>query len=152
MNTNGVIEIMSGLNLSPNPVVLLVQSGLFLTGLVIVKKLFVVPFMKIKKHREHLTIGTKSDIQTIQLKNEIDQKSLIDKLAQAKLEALSDGNRIRQKAFVERGRIVEAAQLESKRILTEFEAKLDKALNVEAEKLPKVVAEVARSCFEVTIQ
>lgn len=61
---------MAALNLDPNPLIIAAQMGIFIGAVVVVKKLMVDPYLKVKDKRDSLTVGSTDDAKTLVAENE----------------------------------------------------------------------------------
>ncbi len=78
---------MSSLNIAPNPKAVALLLIIFLANILIIKKLILESFLKLKKHRDALTTGSVAETKKIQQQNEILQKTIESKKKEAILEA-----------------------------------------------------------------
>lgn len=61
---------MAALNLDPNPLIIAAQMGIFIGAVVVVKKLMVDPYLKVKDKRDGLTVGSTDDAKALVQENE----------------------------------------------------------------------------------
>ena len=71
---------MSSLNLTPNPSILLVQLGLFLANLFVIKKLILQPYLALRARREAMTTGNAGEAQKLAHEASEKAKQIDDKL------------------------------------------------------------------------
>lgn len=61
---------MAALNLDPNPLIIAAQMGIFIGAVVVVKKLMVEPYLRVKDKRDGLTVGSTDHAKTLVAENE----------------------------------------------------------------------------------
>lgn len=61
---------MAALNLDPNPLIIAAQMGIFIGAVVVVKKLMVEPYLRVKNKRDGLTVGSTDHAKTLVAENE----------------------------------------------------------------------------------
>lgn len=61
---------MAALNLDPNPLIIAAQMGIFIGAIVVVKKLMVNPYLKVKDRRDGLTVGSTDHAKALVQENE----------------------------------------------------------------------------------
>lgn len=142
---------MSDLNLIPNPKVLMVNTSIFLANLVIMKKLFMDPYLAVRDKRYALTNqqhGTAAELiaQSNQLEAKIKQK--MD-------QALADARLIRaeskEKADRKREEILSAAHAAAKKTIAEATVTTAAILKSERAKLPQIVNQLATALYTTTV-
>ncbi len=142
---------MASLNLVPNPPVLAVQAVIFLTSLVVVKKLFVEPYLELRDKREKLTVGSKD--QALRLLEETDRVSLdiTSKLNAAITEAKQAREKIRDAAIEKRTSALSAAEGESRKFLAEVETQIKQDLAQEKAKVPAIVKSLTDEVYKLAL-
>lgn len=71
---------MASLNLTPDPVVLGVQAGIFLLNMYVVKKLILDPYMKLRTAQDAKTGGSQNEAQAL-----LDKASEMDRIVGEKM-------------------------------------------------------------------
>lgn len=101
---------MAHLNLSPDPVVLGVQAGIFLANMYIVKKLMLDPYMKLRTARDAKTGGSQHDAQAL-LDQAADMDRIIgEKMRDAHRTAAQTRDKIKSTAMTKRGELLSQAE------------------------------------------
>jgi F0F1-type ATP synthase membrane subunit b/b' len=133
---------MAGLHLMPNPGVLLVQTGLFVANVIVVKKLMLEPYLKVRAKRFSATEGSLDFAATTTETNEKLTKELELKLMSAQAEIKRDAQLVIDKANAEREVLLKGAEGRARESLGQVEAMVKKELDEERQKLPKIVEEL----------
>lgn len=142
---------MSSLNLSPNPTVMLVQTGIFLANFVAIKKLFLDPYLTLADKRQELTVGNQRDAQVLEQKNEETLRILASKIDQARDEAALTRTQVTTEANSKRDAILSEAELEAKRTIEEMRVQIREELAEERSKLPGIVQELTEAMYQRTV-
>ncbi len=142
---------MSGLNLTPNPLVLATQAGIFLTSLYTIKTLMITPYLKVRGKRQELTVGSQSEAGSILSKNAETMTMVESKIAQAVTEARQIGDKLRAAAQEERKTILAQAHSEAQRVMSAMEENIKSTLVQERQKIPNIVEQISQICFEQTV-
>jgi F0F1-type ATP synthase membrane subunit b/b' len=133
---------MAGLHLVPNPAVLLVQTGLFVANVIVVKKLMLEPYLRVRAKRFSATEGSLDFAATTTETNEKLTKELELKLMSAQAEIKRDAQLLIDKANAEREVLLKSAEGKARESLGQVEAMVKKELDEERQKLPKIVEEL----------
>lgn len=139
---------MSSLNLVPNPSVMLVQVGLFVSSFVIIKKLFLEPYLKVSDQREALTKGSVKDAASIIKANECSQIQIDGKLSQMRDESAKLRESAHTAAQQEALSIVSAAESDSKSAVEAIKKGIEIELQEERVKIPRIVEDLTASMFK----
>jgi F-type H+-transporting ATPase subunit b len=114
--------------LIPDPIVLCVQAGLFLTSVVVVKKTMLDPYRKLRAHRDGLTTGSSDQSKTLSQQAEGLRNRLDDIIKKSRDQARQEADRIRLNATALKEQIVQQAEAEASRILESATAELSASL------------------------
>jgi F0F1-type ATP synthase membrane subunit b/b' len=133
---------MAGLHLMPNPEVLLVQTGLFVASVVVVKKLMLEPYLKVRAKRFSATEGSLDFAATTTETNEKLTKELELKLMSAHAEIKREAQRLIDKATEEREALLKGVEGKARQSLGQVEATIRQELAEERKKVPKIVEEL----------
>ena len=122
------------MNLVPNPTVLAVQAGVFLTNLVVVKKLFVEPYLSVRDRRDALTVGSKDEAQKFLAESERIALELQARIQTAAEEAKKEREKSREAAMVKRQAALAAASADAKKLIEQVEKQIQQDLTDEKAK------------------
>lgn len=142
---------MAGLNLNPNPIIMVTQAGFFFASLITVKKLMLDPYLKIRDSRLASTKGSQSDSKEIIKDNETKERSIEEKMTTGIEEARHFSEDIRNKAKTQRDQILADAQEKSRELIKASEAKLKETLNQETSKISNVISEITDVLYNKTL-
>ena len=134
---------MAGLNLVPNPTVLAIQTGIFLTALVVVKKLFLTPYLRIKERSEKATTGSQSAAASTTSENSNLGAKIEARLAEAAAQARQQAQTIKTKALHERDTYVTAAESDAKQTIGAMRKTIDDELKAEKGRVPAIVQQLS---------
>ena len=139
------------LDLIPKLPVLVVQTGIFLANVGLIRNLFVLPYLKVRDDRERTTIGKKDD--AIRLSAEFKELSEdIDRRLGDSMRKIRQEREFRRtKALERRQEIIQSAITESKSIADDAEKMLKEAVRLEKSKIPDVVREISEAVFRTTL-
>lgn len=142
---------MASLNLIPNSGVLVVQAGIFLANMVVVKKLIIDPYLQLKDKREEMTLGNqeaaKSLLQACQKKNE----ELDAQMTTVYVEAMAIRKKHKEQAEVVQQKDLLDARHEAVDYIEKMRCELRQNLHDEREKLPVVIAKLADEVYKASL-
>ena len=137
------------LDLVPDPITLVIQGVMFMIGYVIIDKLMLQPYLKLRGKREALTSGRQDDAtqalqQVEQLSSDITKRitSVVDEERKKREE-------IRSKAVAEREQLLGAAETAARAEVNSVTTKIQARLAEEKAKVPNVVAQLTNDVFEL---
>lgn len=142
---------MASLNLIPNPPVLAVQAVIFLANVVVVKKLFVEPYLQVKDRRDKITVGSKDDAARFLAEAEQISQRLNERLQSAFDAAKAEREKIRNAAIAKRDALLAAAEAEAKTHVEAMERQISDALNREKSKVPGVVQTLTDEVYRIAL-
>lgn len=142
---------MASLNLIPNPPVLAVQAVVFLTGLAIVKKLFVEPYMELRDKREKLTVGSKDVASTLLKQADEISLQITAKLNATLEEAKKSREKTRDAALTKRQAALGAAEAESKKLIQDVENQIKQDLAQEKAKVLLIVKNLTEEVYKLAL-
>lgn len=142
---------MSSLNLLPNPSVFLVQTGIFVANLYVVKKLMLDPYLKVKAKRDGLTVGSQQHASSLNQDNEKKFASIHQKLRDASEVIKEKTGAIVNEAQGKRDGILSGAEAEAKAYLSRAQKDVASELAQEREKIPTIVRQLSDNLFEKTV-
>lgn len=143
---------MASLNLVPNPPVLVVQAGIFLANLAIIKKLYVDPYLTVRDRREKLTVGNREDATKALQQAEATQTRIAEVLTNAAETARKGKDSVRAVAIEKRNSVLSAAEAEAKAQVEAVERQIQSELAAEKAKIPGVVAQLTQEVYALAIQ
>ena len=134
---------MSALNLTIDPQLIVAQTALFLTGVGVVKKLMLDPYVKLRSVREGLTIGegesTGKTLEQCRVKEAQIQEKMDGVLSQIKI----CREKAKKEALAQQQALVKQATAEANETLTRLRGDIAKIVEVERGKIPKLAAELS---------
>jgi len=142
---------MASLELIPNPQVPVVQAGIFLANLVVVKKLWVEPYLTVRDRREKMTAGSKDDATRFLADAERLSEEINAKLKSAAGEAKSHRETIRNAALARRAQILAAAESEAKAHVDTVERQIKDELTRERSKVPAIVQTLTDDVYKLAL-
>lgn len=142
---------MATLELVPKIPVLIVQTGVFLANIVVVKQLFVAPFLKMKDRRDALTIGNQEVAVKILAECETLTKDISSKLDVAYTEAAAARENIRATALVKKTGIIKAAEAEARSYIESIEKEINQEVANEKQKIPAIVNSLTQEFYQRTL-
>ena len=139
---------MAELNLVPNPTLLVVQGGMFLTNIWLINKLILRPYLKLKEARDRLTIGNQDATRSVREEIELKSKTIKERLDKALDDARLTLNAARQEAEKQQEQMVNLAQENLERDLEHFRTGLKITLLEERSKTAKVVEDISQEIYK----
>jgi F0F1-type ATP synthase membrane subunit b/b' len=139
------------LNLVPNPPVLAVQAVVFLAGLVVVKKLFVEPYLSVRDKREKLTVGSKDEAQKLLQDADRVAADVAARIGQAVEEAKKARGVTRDAALAQRQTTLSAAEADGKKLVAEVEKQVQQDLAQEKAKVPAIVKSLTDEVYKLAL-
>lgn len=142
---------MATINLVPNPTVLVVQTGVFLANLVIVKKLILEPYLALKDKRESLTSGQASDAQKILADCETMTQKITTTIQSAVSESSKAAQSILADAQKKKDAILKVAEEKAKATFESAKSEIAESLAQEKGKVPEAVRKLADEIYQAAI-
>ena len=142
---------MAELSLVPNVSVIAVQTVVFLTNLVVVKKLFVEPYLTLKDRRDKLTTVSQSDAAALTLANEQAVIKIETAIQTAAREASKARELLRQEASVKRSTIIKQAEAEAAATISSVTKQIADDLNEQKSSVPGLVKQLTGEVYQVAI-
>lgn len=143
---------MAGLNLNPNPYVLVTQAGFFLASMYSIKKLMVEPYLKVKGKRDDLTTGNKSQADSILSSNNSKASEIESRLSSSLDESRKEVGEIYAKGASESDSILQAASNETSAYLEKVDRELNQDFAESRSQLPGIIKEITDICFDKVVQ
>ena len=142
---------MATLNLVPDPGVLVVQGGIFLVAMGVVKTLFVGPYLKVRERREAATVGSKDEAIKALAEADAISRMIEDRLAAAASEAKAARERVRDAATAKRDQLLAAATAEANAAVAAVERQIQQDVAAERTKVPGVVAQLTDEVYKLAL-
>ncbi len=139
---------MASLNLVPNPSVMIVQTGIFLANFVIIKKLFLEPYLKVSDKRVAMTAGGVKDADSIEKANLESQAKIDSKMSDVRDEATKIRQLAQSEAQQEATSIVSAAEEDARNTVNAVREDIRKNTEEERQKIPSIVEELTGTVYE----
>lgn len=142
---------MAALNLVPNPSVLIVQVGVFLVNMAVVKKLFVEPYLVVRERREALTVGSKDEATRALAECETITQAIEARIVATATEAKKERERLRNAALEKRAAVLAAANAETQKTVEAVEQQIRQDLVAERAKVPSIVASLTDEVYKLAL-
>ncbi|MGE0171641.1 MAG: hypothetical protein AB7T49_02600 [Oligoflexales bacterium] len=139
---------MSNLNLLPNPAVLAFQSAVFLSSVVVVKKLFLTPYLKIRDRKFAATQGTQESALRYVSENETMAANLEGKLDSTRTVIRDETQKILDQAKNQRDILIKNAEQVAKSYIDETVKNLTADFNAEKAKIPELVKSMVPGLYQ----
>jgi F0F1-type ATP synthase membrane subunit b/b' len=143
---------MAALNLVPNPPVLVVQAGIFLANLAIIKKLYVDPYLSVRDRRDAQTLGNKDAATAALSQAEAVQAKISESLSAAADAAKKARDAQRATAIEKRNAVLKAAEAEAQAQVAAVEKQIQAELQSEKAKVPGIVASLTQEVYQLALQ
>jgi len=142
---------MASLNLVPNPTVVAVQMGIFLTNLYIVKKMLLEPYLVLRAKRDGLTTGSQKDSERLSQESEAMTQSITTAVQSALVSASGAVEQIRATAQKRKDEIVKQAEEVARVQIENARKEIVSNLQAERAKIPATVKSVADEIYRMTL-
>jgi F0F1-type ATP synthase membrane subunit b/b' len=142
---------MAELNLVPNLTVVAVQTGIFITNLVIVKKLIVEPYFVLREKRDAMTSGAQGDAARLLSESESMSKKIEERLLAASTEANTLREKTRQTAVKQAEEIRKAAETETKAAVTKVTAEIAAEVAKQRAGIPEAVKKISEEVYSLAV-
>lgn len=143
---------MASLNLVPDPELLVIQAGIFLANLVVVKKLMIDPYLRLKDKRLAMTTGGQEEAEkTLQ---ECRQKSLDleRQVSEARTAAKVTRQEKKSEADADYQKTLAEAKKEASEYLDKLRGELSENLKGEREKIPGLVRQLTDEVYLASLR
>jgi F0F1-type ATP synthase membrane subunit b/b' len=142
---------MATLELIPKVPVLIVQTGVFLANIVVVKKLFVDPYLKLQDRRDAMTIGNQEGATKILAECETITRNVTTKLEAAYAEAAAAREVVRASTLTKKTEMLKAAEAEARAYVEAIEKDIQQEVAREKQKIPAIVNSLTQEFYEQTL-
>jgi len=143
---------MASLNLVPNAGLLAAQAGIFLANMVVIKKLMIDPYLKLKDKRQALTTGGQEEAEKILKDCELKGADLEAKITRAREDAKVLRQNSKADADTRQNQTLEAARKEAAEIVEKLRKELSENLRAEKEKIPQVVQKLSEDVYFASLR
>jgi F0F1-type ATP synthase membrane subunit b/b' len=142
---------MATLELIPKVPVLIVQTGVFLANIVVVKKLFVDPYLKLQDRRDAMTIGNQEGATKILSECEQITRSVTTKLESAYAEAAARREVVRATTLAKKTEMLRTAETEARAYVEAIEKDIQQEVAREKQKIPAIVNSLTQEFYDQTL-
>lgn len=142
---------MAELNLVPNVPVIAVQTAIFVTNLIITKKLLVEPYQQLRAKRDQLTTGSQEDAVALTAANEKHVQEIESRIQNAAREAALARESVRKKALDQRAEIVAAAEAAAAETIASVTKEIRADLAAQKVRVPEIVQQLTQDVYKVAI-
>ena len=134
---------MAHLNLTPDPVVLGVQAGIFLANMYIVKKLMLDPYMKLRIARDAKTGGSQHDAQALLDKAADLDRIIGEKMRDAHRAAAQTREKIKSTATAKRAELLSSAETIARKEQHDLHLAINANLQEERSKKEQTIQQIS---------
>lgn len=142
---------MATLELIPKVPVLIVQAGVFLANIAVVKTLFVDPYLKLQDRRDAMTIGNQVGATKILGECEAISRNITSKLEAAYSEAAAAREVVRASTIAKKTQMLKTAETEARAYVDAIEKEIQQEVAREKQKIPAVVNSLTQEFYEQTL-
>jgi F0F1-type ATP synthase membrane subunit b/b' len=142
---------MASFELFPVPEVTAVEAGFFLLNMVIIKKLILNPYMKLKDKRELATVGSQDEAKKIIQQCESLSESITKQLGVAAQEARESRESIRTEAVKKRESILAAAEKDARKVISDVQTEVESKLQAERARVPEIVNSLTQEVYAAAL-
>lgn len=142
---------MAELNLVPNLTVVAVQTGIFITNLVIVKKLIVEPYFMLREKRDAMTSGAQGDAARLLSESEAMARKIEERLQTTSSEASAMREKVRQAAVQKAEEIRKAAETETKSAVAKVTAEIAAEVSKQRAGIPDAVRKLSEEVYKLAV-
>lgn len=140
------------LDLSVDPQILLIQSAIFLTNVVVIKKLMLDPYVLLRQKRDSETIGKEK--QTMEAQKELVEKEVrySDKIKSALSQAKLQKEQKRQGYLKQQKAEIDALKADVDSMIQKSREALRSQIQEEKAKIPDLVKKLAAEVYESSVK
>jgi len=142
---------MATLELIPKVPVLIVQTGVFLANIVVVKKLFVDPYLKLQDRRDAMTVGNQEGAAKILSECESITRNVTAKLETAYTELALVREQVRNSTLKKKTEILKLAETEARSYVEAIEKEIQEEVAREKQKIPAIVNSLTQEFYDRTL-
>ncbi len=138
---------MSAFNLSPNPAVMIVQAGVFLTAIAVVKKLYLEPYLRVRGRRDAMTTGSKAHADELVDRNNQLTKQITSRVSEAHQSTRQLREELIKSAATNKQKIVSSAEDEAKATVDAMRTQITQDIKAAQAQIPDVVRNVSDTVY-----
>ncbi len=139
---------MSSLNLVPNPAIMVIQAGIFLANLVVVKKFLLEPYLAVRDERVKLTYGSQDLAESLRQENELAAEKIHFRLQEVGTEARSLRDAALAHARTRRDEILQKATAAAQQIVVGVRTEISRDMEEQRRGIPVLVQNLSRQVLE----
>ncbi len=139
---------MSSLNLNPDPIVMGVQAGIFLTNMYIVKKLMLDPYMKLRTARDAKTGGSQAAAEELLDKAANMDFVITSKMRDAHKSASTVRETIKAAAAAKRAVLLSEAETTARKEQSEIQRAIAENLSEERSKKEQTIQKITEEFIQ----
>jgi F0F1-type ATP synthase membrane subunit b/b' len=143
---------MASLNLTPEPIAVVVQAVVFFTGLTIVKKLILNPYLELVAKRAKLTVGSSDESKALAVKSQELNEQIQKRMNEAVDLTKKSTDEIRNKAQATKQSVLTAAEKDAKKHLNEMEKQLQADIATERSQLDKYIKTLSEQFYQRVLE
>ena len=143
---------MSSLNLLPDPKVIAVQAAVFFLSMLVIKKLFLEPYLRLMGYRDSKTVGSNELAKDLISRTEQLASKLGQDFANASKKITTDTDNIRDNANSEKARLLTQLTNENKKRLSDNEARIKSELAKERSHVSVFSDTLAEELYQKALQ
>ena len=133
---------MAGFNLVPNPVITVVQAGLFFVNMYIVKRFILDPYLKLRELRFGATGGSIEKAHSLNQESEKLQKNISDEVKKLQEEITVERDKAVLEASKQKETILAGARKEAEATLVEMRDQISKEVDSQRSQIPDQVQKI----------
>lgn len=142
---------MSSLNLTPNPIVMVIEAGVFLVNFLVVKKLLLEPFLAVKAERNQRTAGSQSQAEQLEIENQKAAQNIQSQLVLVADESRTFRNQAVLQAKLRRDQLIHSASEDANRTIEGMRQELKRELTAEQSHIPALVDRLTREFVQKVV-
>lgn len=142
---------MASIELIPKLPVMAVQAGVFLANCLVVKKLFVDPYLKSRAERERQTLGSQSEATGLAAEAERIAEGISHRLETSATDNHQSREKLRTSALERRRVIVSAAETESRAYVESAAREIRADAQTERAKVPGIVSALVDQVYRAAV-
>lgn len=135
---------MSSLNLSPEPLIMACQAGLFAANFFVLKKCILEPYLTVREKRLKATIGSQSDAEELERENVKNIDRIQNEITRASQKARDFRETQIHQAKQTREQLLGQANEQAQTIIAELRGELQKELLNQRQLIPGLVEKLSR--------
>jgi F0F1-type ATP synthase membrane subunit b/b' len=139
---------MSSLNLIPDVELLCAQTGIFLANLVVVKTLFITPYLELQKKRKAQTADRQNEAKKTLESCAQQTQELESRIKAAYSQAGAESEDLKSKALAEQKDLIAAAKKQAEVALDSMRQEIAALVQKESNKIPALAAQLSKEFYQ----